>query len=489
MWITEEMKQVLKPFSILFNGIELTDYIIPQEDSGRELMGREITTIYVPGRAGSYVTGTRTPSRVIAQKVLVACDDAKELQKKLEELSGILHTELPVPLKFEDELDRTYFAMYAGAVPGYKKDGFYTATIQFMCSDPYKYADPIAFNFVNGDAIVQNNGTASALPIYEIDVFDNITLLDIVGPEKYIRLGEPAPIDTPNYERQTLLFHDAMKSLVGWTDVANVDNGYVTGSMVATQAGFEASSFGAEVPNRKWQGPAKRRTISNGPVQNFQMIATVELLNVGKQTGMIEIYCMDANGNTVAKVGIEDIMQSISEIQAKFQLGNVATRKVQHYRTADYKPAWNNYKGVLRLFRDGNRFRPYFGLVQPDGKHVWVSSDYMHVDAGNQYAAPITHIHVAIRHWPTTTPAVMRMRDLKVWRLNDPIEGTPYIAVAGDKIIIDVRNGLVLLNGEERDDLKDFFSDYFELPKGISVLRIEPFEKVSGKVIIQERRL
>lgn len=486
MWITEEVRAVLSPFPIYFNDIDLTEYVIPKADTGRGLMGREIELITVPGRAGGLVTNKQVPVRYIHQEVLIACDDAEELRKKLEELNELLSTEEPVPLQFGDELDRTYFAIYSGASEGDEEGGFYNATITFLCEDPYKYGNSKTDHFTDGSVTVQNSGTAPVKPVYEFEVIDSITNLDIFSEEDgYMRIGEPAPIDEPVYERQTLILHDKLTNLLPWSVSPAADNGYVTGKMKATASGFMAEEFGAEVEPRKWQGPSVRRALPQA-VQNFQMIVTVDMLNVGRKTGMIEVYLKDALGNTVAKVGIEDILQSVSQNQTKFQLGNVTNRKVANYRTADYKPAWNDYKGVLRLFRDGNRFRPYFGLVQPNGKHVWVSNNYLYTDIKNEYSAPITHIELAIRKWPGHPEATMRMRDLKVWRLNDQSTGLPSIATAGDIITIDTKESAIYINGEDRKDLKDFGSSFFGVPKGEKTILIQPADKVTGKVTYRE---
>ena len=472
--------------SFEFNGEQRSYLTIDKSEARPSFAPVRREWIEVPGRAGSILTRSKTEIRKISIPVNVFYGNFTELQEIKTDLAKWLVHEQEKKLVFPDEPGRSYNAILDGGIDFDELLGVGKGIITFICLDPYKYAPPKSDTFNNGIVTVSNNGTAPTPPVYEIDVLEDITHLDIISDESYIRIGEPAPASEPVYARQTLVLSDSLKTLIGWSDVTNVDNGYVAGTMTATQAGFTATGFGTELSPRRWQGPAKRKSLPR-PVQNFQMIATVDLLNVAKQTGMIEIYCLDAFGNTVAKVGIEDIMQSVAEIQAKFQLGNVANRKVQHYVTADYKPAWNNYTGVLRLFRDGNRFRPYFGLVQPDGRHVWVASKYLYTDVAGDYAAPITQIQIAERKWPGTTEAVMRVRDLKVWELNDPVEGLPYLARAGDKIIIDTKESVVLLNGEPIQ--KDFFSDYFDLEPGQTTLLMQPADKVSGKVIVTERYL
>lgn len=469
-----------------FNGISKKYLVLERSWSlpGWAPVEREYLTF--PGRAGGVPVETRTGMLRFPLPIIILANNTLEKQEFIEDMARWLIHEDEKPLKFSKYPNRTLLAQIEGAPDFGQMWATGEGILNIVCADPYTYGDVIPYDFINGAALIENKGSAPAAPIYEIDVLASTTHIDIIGDGAYTRLGDPASMEQPVYERQTLVLSDSLKTLIGWSDVVNVDNGYVAGTMSATQSGFTPTAYGAEISPRKWQGPAKVKSLPR-PVKNFQMIATVELLNVGKQTGMIEIYCLDAFGNTVAKVGIEDIMQSVAEVQAKFQLGNVANRKIQHYRTADNKKAWNDYKGVLRLFRDGNRFRPYFGLVQPDGKHVWVSSDYMYTDAANAYSAEITQIQIAIRKWPGTTEATMRVRDLKVWELNDPAEGVPYLFGAGDKVVIDSKESEVLLNGEEREDLADWFGDFFDLPPGYSTVLLQPTDKLSGKVIVPER--
>lgn len=440
----------------------------------------------IPGKAGAIQTEMRTGVRKFSLPVIVFSHNFIDKKGFVEEMAEWLIHEETKSLVFSKYPHRTLYAHVEGSPDFEQMWEIGEGSIDFVCPDPYEYGRTNVDNFENGIVTLRNTGTVETPPVYEIDVLQDITHLDIISDAAYIRLGEPAPMDAPLYKQQSEIITDSMTTTNGWSEASSVDNGYVTGTMTATQVGFTATSFGSELSPRKWQGPSLRRPLPE-PIQNFQMMATVELLNVGKGTGMIEIYCLDALGNTVAKVGIEDVLQSVAEVQAKFQLGNASGRKVEHYRTADYKPAWNNYKGVLRLFRSGNRFRPYFAIVEPDGRRNWVSSGYLYTDVAGEYSAPITQIQVAIRKWPTTAEASMKVRDLRVWRLNEPVEGVPYMALAGDKIIIDTKEGVVLLNGEPRNDLKDFFSDFFDLPPGETRLLMEPQEKVSGKVIVQER--
>lgn len=472
---------------IKFNGIQRDDVQVIELQVGRVAPVRR-NTLEIAGRPGGVSQGYDVGVRSISAVVEFESFNKSGWLDTLDEITGWLVNEKPQELEFEQELGRMYMAEFEGSIETKEINLYGQITLNWICVDPHVYKRQSVDYFNNGIVKVKNNGTVETPPVFEIDVLEDITHLDVISDKAYFRIGEPAPIDEPVYQRQTLILNDTMKTLNGWTPAIDVDNGYVGGTMIATQAGFEASAFGAAIKPHKWQGPSMRRSLPE-PLQNFRIDVPIELLNVSRETGMIEVYLLDAFSNTVAKIGFEDIWPTVKKNQSKFQLGNVQTRKVMNYRAADYAPAWNDFKGIIRLHRDGNRFRPYYAQVQKDGKHVWASSNYVYTDVKGEYLAPITQVQVAIRKWPGDAgdEAKMRIGGIKVWRYNDPPEGLPVMATTGDKIIVDAREGVVMINGEVEDGLKDHFSDYFDLPKGQTSLILQPEDKVSGKVTIRER--
>src|SRR5699024_8515338 len=158
---------------------------------------------------------------------------------------------------------------------------------------------------------------------------------------------------------------------------------------------------------------------------NFRMKAEVELLNIGKEIGMIEFYLLASNGDIVMKIGVEDVWQGIEKVQAKFQIDPTDPNidRIQHYVEADRPTAWNNFRGVLQNFLDDGRLRPYFALITPNGTHDWVSSATFFGAGDNR---EISHVQVALRVFGNASIADMKIKDIKFWRYNKE-EGIPYI--------------------------------------------------------------
>ncbi|KHE73151.1 distal tail protein Dit [Halobacillus sp. BBL2006] len=451
-------------------------------------------TLEVPGMPGAYLRSSETEPLIFDQPIAFKAKDDEEALQYKDELSSWLITEEAAPLEFDDEPGRTYYAVVLNTIDDLSKIAdLREGTIHFACYNPYSYGEQDIKDF-EGDALTLNNpGTAESKPRFEIDVLEDVTHIDLVkkldDDIEFIRLGRPPLASETEYERETLVMHDTCETTNGWTQAAAIDNGYVAGSIKSEGGRFKPELFGGAIEPYTWQGPAIKRSIG-ASLQAYKMDALVELKNVGKGTGMIEIYLLDANNNVVSKVGIEDIWRTMDKVQAKFQLGPVGEDRFQHYREPKYPWGWNDFKGILRIWSHDHyshgkrRIRPYFGLVGPNGKHDWVAGDFVYLGPPGIYDNPITQVQVAFRIWaPTYDKADMNIEDIKVYRMNPyPTDGVQYLARAGDKIIIDTATEEITLNGEPIRSERALGSMFFELDPGENLLYQYPQNSLATKV-------
>lgn len=440
-----------------------------------------------PGVPGARLRDTEVEPIVIRQPIAFkARDDIADLNLK-DELVRWLITDKPVPLEFDDEPGRTYFAVVQNSIDDLQKLSIMRqGTIEFLCLDPYSYGEDVNQDFVDGIAVIDNKGTAEASPVIEIEVQGDITHLDIMSEDKILRLGEAASIEKPVFEPLTKILDLPLTNTIGWTNMTSLDHGYVGGTMGASAPlGFRPSTYGAAQLPHNWQGPALRRTLPD-PMQDFRIDLDVELINSIKQTGMIELYGLDALNQVVFVLGIEDVKPSESLVQGKFQVGGRSNRLHDFSVTPKSPRAWNDFKGTIRIHRRGNKITPYWALIDEHGDHVWRYSSHSYIDTQNRNTSPLTQLVIAMRVWPPTTVADMAARNLKVYRYNNEPEGIPIIAKQGDTFKVNMEDSLVLLNGEEFSEVA-FGSDFFDLDKGINVLLMEPSDKLTGKVSYKER--
>lgn len=462
-----------------FNGTDLTTILKVNKITGRGLTEWEVGTLAVPNRDGLYYRNgsKRRKERIINVDVTIMAKSMRDLRGKIDQLNNILDVDEPKPLIFSDEPDKVYYAI--PETPSNGDDGIdyiNQSTIKFICPDPYKYGPEISLSFDTDVFTISNNGATEAKPVFDLEAKVPVTIAAIQNQlGEHVILGQPTTTTDTTYQKEVLVMRDTCSTTTGWTQAGYVDNGYIGGNIGVDNDAFIAETVGSAILPYAWQGPSIKRSIGKS-LQDFRLEVEVELLNVGRAdiTGMIEIYMLDDANNTVAKIGIEDVWTNIERVQGKMQLGNLGADRYQYYPIVEKYYGWNNYKGILRLTREGNMWHPYWALVRADGKHDWVSSAFRYTDFDGKYSAKVTQVQIALRLFAGTTKANMRIKDIKVYELNVNSGDVPIIANPGDHIIIDSENDDILINGESRMDLKSFSSSFFTLKKGNNELVVTP---------------
>jgi predicted phage tail component-like protein len=453
---------------------------------GRGPASRDAELLEVPGRNGAYLRRVKTPPRELDVAITLRASSYVDLRDQVDQLNEIITTEEAVPLVFSDEIDKTYYGVLADSTNWDEIRNFGQGTLKFVCPDPYKYEAEQSALFVNDTATVSVGGNEETLPRFEATALGDLTHVDFVrGDGTYMRIGRVATIDDTIYEKETLVMHDTMDSTTGWTTPTYVDNGTITGTMAASGGAFTVGTWGPAESPAVWQGPSLKRSIGEA-LDQFQIDVLLEMLNVGtNRIGMIEIYLLDANNNTVAKIGTEDINRTANVIQNKMQLGPTTNRH-NHHITADYPSGWNNFNGIISLRRElvngVYKYHPYFAKIDANGKHYWRSTYYNYYDFSNEYTAPITQIQVAIRFKVPGSYAEMKVFDIKAYRINEQPNGIPTILKTGDELVIDHKTEDILINGQPRKDLKDFGASYFTLKPGSNTIVSYPVDALDTTV-------
>ncbi|MEB9420575.1 phage tail family protein, partial [Bacillus cereus] len=78
--------------------------------------------------------------------------------------------------------------------------------------------------------------------------------------------------------------------------------------------------------------------------------------------------------------------------------------------------------------------------------------------------------------WQDVPPVeAMSVSDLKFWKVNLNNQNTPpYIFDVGDKVVIDTESSHVSIEGKNAINIKDIFSNFPVINKGINTLEIIP---------------
>ncbi|ERN52824.1 phage tail family protein [Alkalihalophilus marmarensis] len=458
-----------------FNGIDLRKWVIV-EDKTRSLAPPIYNDLVeVPATNGAYQSGQRLGVRQIAIPVTFIGTNRADWMLKAKHFIGHILTNEPKPLWFSDEPDVYYNAILSGDTNLEEFVQYGRTTLLFVCADPFKYdTQETKVNLNDGSTTVHYDGTYETKPRFKITFNQPVTHFEIKNHlNERILLGKPAAMTDTIVDPEELVFMDTMNSTSNWVLPDSVDNGYLEGEMSSSGGRFYPSLYGVGISPRAWQGPSLKRSIG-ASLQDFRVDVLVNLENVGFETGMMEVYLLDANNVTVAKIGVEDIWQNVAQVQGKFQLGPINNR-MNMYALPDIKTGWNNYDGILRIVRVGNEFRPYWAKIDQNGNHNWVLSQRRYVDYDSRYANRITQIQLAARIWPSTAPSQQSFKEIKVFRLNQAQNDSQVanIAQTGDVIEIDTATQSIRKNGEVFL-INDLSSEFFSLFRGENVLDVTP---------------
>lgn len=242
---------------------------------------------------------------------------------------------------------------------------------------------------------------------------------------------------------------------------------------------------------REWVGPSLEKALPY-PLNSFQ--ADIKIANMNhtnldgdkvspESVGIIEVYMRDANDNKICKITLGDSFSNAIRNYGMFE-GDGDRHRLKNGK-------WNqNFDGILRVTRESYMFTPYIAFIK-DGKHIASESiDNIHI--GDTVSEnPVTKIQVAMRKYLGARRMWQRIKEVKVYEVDgvyDNIGTTvPVEFKRGDKVVIDVRNQTVTINGEMRRNLFHLDTDFFTMVEGLN--QLETSENFEGTVKFRKRYL
>jgi predicted phage tail component-like protein len=462
-------------FTLSFNGITKPYLKVLKiiDDPSWAPVEREF--LEINGKPGAILTKTKTKPRPKGVEVLIESENITDYEILREDLAAWLVTDNPKELVISNEPDRTYFAVVDGLFDPEKIVRFGKGIINFICPDPYKYGPNQPALFETEIGTITNSGTKETYPIFRAAVKEPITFLDIVSDEAYMRIGEPVDIanEVP-FEKEERLIWDQCSSLTGWANATEVDGGVIAGLMKSDGNRFIASSYGT---GEVWHGPAIKTSIPNGPLTDFRVDAIVGLGNgQNHQMGRVEVYLLDESNNTVAKLALKDTYSGAALAYGEARIGDNTVNSFLINEAGDRRGNWNNFYGMLRIQRVGNEWEAYIAQIDPDTNQHHTRRLVTFVDAENVFNKSLAQIQVHVAEYGSNAAGTLAIYDVKVFRINPNADyQIPYIALPGDVIEIDHSKNRILINGEDRKDLKDFGASFFPLEPGINNVQISPY--------------
>ena len=479
------------PENIIFNGIDIAEtfnrdggYFVVQNVTGRSMGDIELITTSVPGRRGSIYRGRDVKHRTIQVAFALKAKSYEDLRKRLEELNSLLLAERDNEIRFLDEMDRTYYGTVENMQEAEEDSRIHKGVITIICTDPVKYAAPTTKSFVDGQVSVQNRGAVTADPVLTFDVGSDITYLDVFTNDDYMRIGRPNEDGLPPIEPKTIIANGLTDSMTGWSPATSTEGSTVAGTMASNGFSLSASSYGT---GTSWHGPAYKYGLP-AQLQDFEIQARVLAKQPNtKAMGKIVIELLDASDNIVGRMIMYKNKAGSAGNTGAIRVGPATDYAYTVNTPGDNGVAWKQFDGVMRITRRGNRWEGYVAQVDyTTGKHH-TRAHGSFVDAANKHTAPVASIRVHFGQLGTAQPLQMNLRGLTVSRLNDvSAKRVPVIAKAGDQIVFDHKDSVVYVNGEPRNDLKDFGANYWRLPKGVTTILAEPSDSITGSITYRE---
>ncbi|MBS4535838.1 phage tail family protein [Clostridium sp. D2Q-14] len=465
---------------MIFNSVDLTQYLTIKSINGRGLASTELESLSIPGTDGAYVLGKRRPSKIITVEADILALNKAELRKNIDKLNAIFDVDEDVPIVFLDEPNMTYYGRPEKA--GQNKEYFFIHQGQFtiVCTDPYKYGKQKGPYLFENDAItIKNEGTAEAYPIIEATAKESVTSFMVTkGDQDFFMIGQPYDIDKGTIEQYPSVAQWRTNSLVGWSHMTEgfflddeVSGGTVSGSDIEVRDSdsFIPSAYGSSQSG--WYGPAVRRSLPKS-VGDFSITFGCIALNNGDGVGKVMAIFLDEDDRIVASIGLINSRLGTRNVRVLARLNdgrNIRRRRVMDFH-GDSGPESTVFSGKalnIRLRREGNRFEAYTWQVNDNGVPHARHKEVI-IDNDPDFQRPIRQVVLFFARYGNNPVFPMRIYAARVHDNNTLLmdeDMIPYIAHEGDKIVVDSKNELVMINDEPVTNLKAFGANYFMLDK------------------------
>lgn len=461
---------------MIVNGVDLSEYMRIKRINRQLAPSVENIVFDVPGMHGAHHIRNIRKARKIEVEFTVIGNSVSDRIEKAHIIAGYVTSEQDMTIILPDEPEKVYIGSLSGETN--LDEILHTAqgTLTFFCSDPHILDDTeqtAQFN-ANGQLTVLNDGTAETYPSFSIAFNQPTTFFEIVNltTEKRVRLGFPIEVEQTPIDPQELILHDTMASTSGWQSGVQVDGGTISGQFESDGEKFYVSDFGT---GSSWHGPALKKSLSE-EVQDFRIDTKITLNNSVGEVGRVEVYLLDANDNIIGKIALKDSRSNSQLNSVEARAGALNDGFYFISEAGDNPGVWNDFDGMLRIERQGNRWGAYIAKISPGGVH-YARRTRFYTDFAQQFMNKLASVQVHIATSSDYQPCDMSINEMRVYKLNQPQDQQqeiPYIVHAND--VVDIDNGLnrVLRNGEPLPQIVDVSTDFFPLEKGSNVLEVFP---------------
>ncbi|EIT0992950.1 phage tail family protein [Staphylococcus pseudintermedius] len=449
---------------------------------------RDVQYNEVLGRPGGVLSHIKESVRTIEVNLLIdAYGTGRTLEDIVDEVVSWLTTNEPVPLIFDREPDKIYYAMTTGGLDPSYFVTFAKVKANFVCLDPYKYAVDGNQNTAISDAVsVVNSGTADTPVIVEARALQNSNYYMISkGDEDYFMIGDD-DLDKPLKDYSPLILEDESQTLSGWNKQSTIDftdnqtGGKVGGSFIVSDSKQSFYLNNDSVSGNGWNGAMYKRSFSK-QAQDFTTTVKFGINQKNKGAVRFAQYIYDSGNRVIASIGYTNpnAKQAIGTIIVTLfdQSGNQQT--VYKYKNNPSLYKLDSFVVYIRLTRKDDVFTvkswKYKEFPYPLRKKAFDEHERQFVDGGNFYQRPV--VALSLYSAKNGSNNVMPLYIFGTYTrelLPRPTNARDMIIKKGDLITIDMATKNVLVNEESFLSEKTFGSNYFNVDKGHTELVINP---------------
>lgn len=449
---------------------------------------RDVQYNEVLGRPGGVLSHIKESVRTIEVNLLIdAYGTGRTLEDIVDEVVSWLTTNEPVPLIFDREPDKIYYAMTTGGLDPSYFVTFAKVKANFVCLDPYKYAVDGNQNTAISDAVsVVNSGTADTPVIVEARALQNSNYYMISkGDEDYFMIGDD-DLDKPLKDYSPLILEDESQTLSGWNKQSTIDftdnqtGGKVGGSFIVSDSKQSFYLNNDSVSGNGWKGAMYKRSFSK-QAQDFTTTVKFGINQKNKGAVRFAQYIYDSDNRVIASIGYTNpnAKQAIGTIIVTLfdQSGNQQT--VYKYKNNPSLYKLDSFVVYIRLTRKDDVFTvkswKYKEFPYPLRKKAFDEHERQFVDGGNFYQRPV--VALSLYSAKNGSNNVMPLYIFGTYTrelLPRPTNARDMIIKKGDLITIDMATKNVLVNEESFLSEKTFGSNYFNVDKGHTELVINP---------------
>ncbi|ELH1952262.1 phage tail family protein [Staphylococcus pseudintermedius] len=449
---------------------------------------RDVQYNEVLGRPGGVLSHIKESVRTIEVNLLIdAYGTGRTLEDIVDEVVSWLTTNEPVPLIFDREPDKIYYAMTTGGLDPSYFVTFAKVKANFVCLDPYKYAVDGNQNTAISDAVsVVNSGTADTPVIVEARALQNSNYYMISkGDEDYFMIGDD-DLDKPLKDYSPLILEDESQTLSGWNKQSTIDftdnqtGGKVGGSFIVSDSKQSFYLNNDSVSGNGWNGAMYKRSFSK-QAQDFTTTVKFGINQKNKGAVRFAQYIYDSDNRVIASIGYTNpnAKQAIGTIIVTLfdQSGNQQT--IYKYKNNPSLYKLDSFVVYIRLTRKDDVFTvkswKYKEFPYPLRKKAFDEHERQFVDGGNFYQRPV--VALSLYSAKNGSNNVMPLYIFGTYTrelLPRLINARDMIIKKGDLITIDMATKNVLVNEESFLSEKTFGSNYFNVDKGHTELVINP---------------